>query len=105
MLNDESAVKITAYNFNHSALWFTMYDSSFQISCPKAIKDSKTKLNYIIAHLQPEAVTIIRDVIMNPDSVEPYEIERAELIKRSGGNHPIKKSGNYSSERSSRSTT
>ncbi|GFT35379.1 hypothetical protein TNCV_275021 [Trichonephila clavipes] len=60
---------------------------------PQAITDSKTKFNYIIAHLPPEAATIIRDVIMIPDPVEPYEKARTELIKEAV-NHPIKKSGN-----------
>ncbi|GFT91975.1 transposon Tf2-9 polyprotein [Trichonephila clavipes] len=83
-MNDVGAVKIPAYNFHDPALWFTMCDSTFQLGCPKAITDSKTKFNYIIAHLPPEAATIIRDVIMNPDPVEPYEKARMELIKRSG---------------------
>ncbi|GFU92951.1 transposon Tf2-9 polyprotein [Trichonephila clavipes] len=83
-MNDVGAVKIPAYNFHDPALWFTMCDSTFQLGCPKAITDSKTKFNYIIAHLPPEAATIIRDVIMNPDPVEPYEKARTELIKRSG---------------------
>ncbi|GFV86518.1 transposon Tf2-9 polyprotein [Trichonephila clavipes] len=61
-----------------------MCDSTFQLGCPKAITDSRTKFNYIITHLPPEAATIIRDVIMNPDPVEPYEKVRTELIKRSG---------------------
>ncbi|GFU08702.1 transposon Tf2-9 polyprotein [Trichonephila clavipes] len=61
-----------------------MCDSTFQLGCPKAITDSRTEFNYIIAHLPPEAATIIRDVIMNPDPVEPYEKARTELIKRSG---------------------
>ncbi|GFV19013.1 hypothetical protein TNCV_4758981 [Trichonephila clavipes] len=83
-MNDVGAVKIPAYNFHDPALWFTMRDSTFQLGCPKAITDSKTKFNYIIAHLPPEAATIIRDVIMNPDPVEPYEKAKMELIKRSG---------------------
>ncbi|GFS47684.1 transposon Tf2-11 polyprotein [Trichonephila clavipes] len=83
-MNDVGAVKIPAYNFHDPALWFTMCGSTFQLGCPKAITDSKTKFNYIIAHLPPEAATIIRDVIMNPDPVEPYEKARMELVKRSG---------------------
>ncbi|GFW41299.1 transposon Ty3-G Gag-Pol polyprotein [Trichonephila clavipes] len=61
-----------------------MCDSTFQLGCPKAITDSRTKFNYIIANLPPEAATIIRGVIMNPDPVEPYGKARTELIKRSG---------------------
>ncbi|GFY48246.1 transposon Tf2-6 polyprotein [Trichonephila inaurata madagascariensis] len=49
-----------------------------------AITESKTKFSYIIANLHPKAATIIRNAIMNPDFVEPYETARAELIKRSG---------------------
>ncbi|GFW73107.1 transposon Tf2-9 polyprotein [Trichonephila clavipes] len=99
-MNDVGAVKIPAYNFHDPALWFTMCDSTFQLGCPKAITDSKTKFNYIIAHLPPEAATIIRDVIMNPDPVEPYEKARTELIKRSGesSHQEIR---NYSSEKNS----
>ncbi|GFU90808.1 transposon Ty3-I Gag-Pol polyprotein [Trichonephila clavipes] len=97
-MNDVGAVKIPAYNFHDPALWFTMCDSTFQLGCPKAITDSKTKFNYIIAHLPPEAATIIRDVIMNPDPVEPAEKSENGANKKEAVNHPIKKSGNYSSE-------
>ncbi|GFQ85456.1 transposon Ty3-I Gag-Pol polyprotein [Trichonephila clavata] len=58
--------------------------ASFNLACPKEIRDSKTKFNCIIANLPPEAATIIRDVIMNPDPLELYEIVRVGLIKRSG---------------------
>ncbi|GFW97120.1 transposon Tf2-9 polyprotein [Trichonephila clavipes] len=100
-MNDVGAVKIPAYNFHYPALWFTMCDSTFQLGYPKAITDSRTKFNYIIAHLPSEAATIIRDIIMNPHPVEPYEKARTELIKEAV-NHPIKKSGNYSSEKNSK---
>lgn len=78
------AVKIPAYNFNDPALWFTICESTFQLGCPKAITESRTKFNYIIAHLPPEASAIIRDVILNPDATDPYTHVKTELIKRSG---------------------
>ncbi|GFW35020.1 transposon Tf2-9 polyprotein [Trichonephila clavipes] len=96
-MNDVGAVKIPAYNFHDPALWFTMCDTHSN-NCPKAITDNKTKFNYIIAHLPPEAATIIRDVIMNPRPCGALRKARTELIKEAV-NHPIKKSGNYSSER------
>ncbi|GFU33370.1 transposon Tf2-9 polyprotein [Trichonephila clavipes] len=83
-MNDVSAFKIPAYNFNDPALWFTMWDNTIQLGSPKAITYSRTQFNYIIVNLPPEAATIIRDVIMNPDPVEPYKTARTELIKRSG---------------------
>lgn len=82
-MNEVTAVKIPAYNFNDPALWFTICESTFQLGCPKAITESKTKFNYIIAHLPPEATSIIRDVILNPDSDDPYTHVKNELIKRS----------------------
>ncbi|GFV18419.1 hypothetical protein TNCV_886501, partial [Trichonephila clavipes] len=70
------------------------------ILCPKAITDSKTKFD-TSSHLPPEAATIIRDVIMNPDPCgRPYESENG-ANKKKRVNHPIKKSGNYSSEKNS----
>ena len=78
-----SAVKIPVYNFSDPALWFTICESTFQLGCPKPVTESKTKYNYIIAHLPPEATTIIRDVILNPDAADPYTHVKTELIKRS----------------------
>lgn len=79
-----TAVKIPAYNFSDPALWFLMCESTFGLGTPKPLTDSKTKFNYIVAHLPPDAATIIRDVIMNPDATDPYTHAKTELIKRSG---------------------
>lgn len=83
-MTEISAVKIPVYNFSDPALWFTICESTFQLGCPKPVTESKTKYNYIIAHLPPEATTIIRDVILNPDENDPYTHVKTELIKRSG---------------------
>ncbi|GFT03768.1 transposon Tf2-9 polyprotein [Trichonephila clavipes] len=61
-----------------------MCGSTYQLGCPKAVTDNRTKFNYIIAHLPSEVATIIPDVIMNLYPVNPYKTARAELIKRSG---------------------
>lgn len=79
-----NAVKIPAYNFGDPALWFTMCESTFELGTPKPVTESKTKFNYIVAHLPPEAATIVRDVITNPNAADPYSQLKAELIKRSG---------------------
>lgn len=83
-MTDVCAVKIPTYNFQDPALWFTMCEATFELGTPKPITESKTKFNYIISHLPPEAATIIRDVITNPDKTEPYEQIKKELIKRCG---------------------
>lgn len=79
-----NAVKIPVYNFGDPALWFTMCESTFELGTPKPITESRTKFNYIVSHLPPEAATIVRDVITSPDSTDPYHQLKVELVKRSG---------------------
>ncbi|KAF8795394.1 hypothetical protein HNY73_003247 [Argiope bruennichi] len=38
-----------------------MLDSTFELASPKAITESKTKYNYVLAHLPPEIATVVRD--------------------------------------------
>lgn len=84
MAQEVSAVKIPMFNFSDPGLWFTMCESTFELGIPKPITESRTKFNYIVATLPPEAATIIRDVITNPDPTDPYGVLKTELTKRSG---------------------
>ncbi|XP_035210911.1 uncharacterized protein LOC118185191 [Stegodyphus dumicola] len=76
------AVKIPVYNFADPALWFTMCEATFELGTPKAISESRTKYNYIVSHLPAEAASIVRDVIKAPNSTDPYNHIKTELIKR-----------------------
>lgn len=77
-------LKIPGYNFADPALWFHMCECTFELGAPKAISESRTKFNYIVSHLPPEAASIVRDVITKPDPTDPYKHIKDELIKRSG---------------------
>lgn len=79
-----SAVKIPIFNPSDPALWFRMCESTFELATPKPITVSKTKFNYIVAHIPPETASLVRDVIVNPDPEDPYKNLREELTKRSG---------------------
>lgn len=79
-----SAVKIPIFNSNDPALWFKMCESTFELALPKAITASKTKFNYIVAHVPPEIASLVRDVIVNPDPEDPYKKLKEEITKRSG---------------------
>lgn len=83
-MTDVNAVKIPIYNYSDPALWFYMCESTFELGIPKAITDSKTKYNYIVANIPPEAASTVRDVITKPDATDPYQHIKTELIKRSG---------------------
>lgn len=84
MAQEVGAVKIPAYNFADPSLWFLMCEATFELGTPKAISESKTKFNYIASNLPPEAATVVRDVIVNPDKDDPYGVLKKELIRRSG---------------------
>ncbi|GFR06757.1 hypothetical protein TNCT_689811 [Trichonephila clavata] len=59
-----------------------MVGRTLELGYPKPITYSRTKFSYILAHPTPEVATIIRDVIMNHDPLDPYETASVELIKR-----------------------
>ncbi|GBO42553.1 hypothetical protein AVEN_87181-1 [Araneus ventricosus] len=65
-MTEISAVRIPPYNFGDPHLWFAMCDRTFGLG---AVTDSVTKFNYIVSNLPPEAAAIVRDVIINPDTV------------------------------------
>lgn len=83
-MTEISAVRIPPYNFGDPHLWFAMCDRTFGLGVPKAVTDSVTKFNYIVSNLPPEAAAIVRDVIINPDTVDPYTQIKTQLIQRSG---------------------
>ncbi|GFR22774.1 uncharacterized protein TNCT_695161 [Trichonephila clavata] len=45
-----------------------MLESTFELAVPKPITDERTKYNYCVAHLSPDAALAVRDVSTNPYS-------------------------------------
>ncbi|GFY01378.1 uncharacterized protein TNCV_849861 [Trichonephila clavipes] len=66
------------------ALWFGMLESTFELAVPKPITDERTKYNYCVAHLSPDAAVAVRDVILSPGSINPYSKLKDEVIARCG---------------------
>lgn len=79
-----SAVVIPPYISEDPALWFHMLESTFELATPKAITESKTKYNHVVAHLPPPIATMVRDVIISPDGSDPFKNLKEEIIKRCG---------------------
>ncbi|GBL74669.1 hypothetical protein AVEN_243559-1 [Araneus ventricosus] len=59
-----------------------MLESTFERASPKPITESKTKYNYVVAHLPPEITTVVRDVIIQPDPSDPYTDLKSKIIAR-----------------------
>ncbi|GFQ65318.1 uncharacterized protein TNCT_533941, partial [Trichonephila clavata] len=83
-MEDISAVKIPAFVSSDPALWFGMLKSTFELAIPKPITDERTKYNYCVAHLSPDAPMAFRDVILSPGSTNPYSKLKEEVIARCG---------------------
>ncbi|KAF8791342.1 uncharacterized protein LOC129959660 [Argiope bruennichi] len=79
---ETAAVVIPPFIKPDPALWFHMLDSTFELASPKAITESKTKYNYVVVHLPPEIATVVRDVIIQPHSTDPYSDLKAIVIER-----------------------
>ncbi|GFW75841.1 uncharacterized protein TNCV_4430231 [Trichonephila clavipes] len=61
-----------------------MLESTFELAVPKPITDERTKYNYCVAHLSPDAAMAVRDVILSPGSINPYSKLKDEIIARCG---------------------
>ncbi|GFX78392.1 uncharacterized protein TNCV_3034351 [Trichonephila clavipes] len=83
-MEDISAVKIPAFVSSDPALWFGMLESTFELAVPKPITDERTKYNYCVAHLPPDAAMAVRDVILSPGSINPYSKLKDGVIARCG---------------------
>ncbi|GFQ69209.1 uncharacterized protein TNCT_170871 [Trichonephila clavata] len=81
-MEDISVVKIPAFVSSDPALWFGMLESTFELAIPKPITDERTKYNYCVAHLSPDAAMAVRDVILSPGSTNPYSKLKEEVIAR-----------------------
>lgn len=80
--SETSAVVIPSFIPVDPSLWFHMLESTFELATPKAITEERTKYNYVVANLPPNIATIVRDVIIQPDAVTPYQNLKSKIIER-----------------------
>lgn len=86
-MSKSNAVMLPPYNRSDPALWFVICESTFNLA-PKPITNSKHKYHHIVSQLPPEIASLVRDILIKPDSEDPYKILKNEIIKRSGGLSP-----------------
>ncbi|XP_076235701.1 uncharacterized protein LOC143182083 [Calliopsis andreniformis] len=76
---DRVAVRIPEFCPSDPEMWFGMSERSFEAS---GVTLENTKFGYILGALPPQYAAEVRDIIMNPPPLEPYQKLKTELIRR-----------------------
>ncbi|GBM66174.1 hypothetical protein AVEN_68299-1 [Araneus ventricosus] len=83
-MEDVSVVKIPIFISSDPSLWFTMLESTFESAISKPITESRTKYNHCVVNIPPDIAMTVRDIIMSPDTTDPYDNLKNEVISRYG---------------------
>ena len=60
-------------------MWFALAEAQFTA---RGVTVQKTRFDYVVSSLSPEFTTEVRDLLFNPTEDRPYDILKAQLIKR-----------------------
>jgi len=72
-------LRIPEFTPTDPELWFSIMDRSFQAA---GITTDSTKFGYALTAIGPRYTLEVRDIIMNPPTVNAYQTLRTELVKR-----------------------
>ncbi|KER29490.1 hypothetical protein T265_03870 [Opisthorchis viverrini] len=76
---DILSLRLPAYGIHHPRLWFAQVEAIFEC---RRVRSQQTKYGCVVVHLPPEVAVEIADVIYEKPDVNPYDILKDGLIKR-----------------------
>lgn len=82
-----TALKLPPFWPKDPDTWFAQVEAQF---ATRGMSVEKTKFDYLVASLSPDAATEVRDLILTPPTATPYTLLKEALIKRFVGSNQQK---------------
>ena len=68
-------------------VWFAQVEAQF---ATRRVTSQKTRFEYVVSSLGPEFAAEVRDLLLRPPEENPYDILKAELVKRTAASEQRK---------------
>ena len=81
------SIKLPPFWPTDPEVWFTQVEAMFTT---KGVTVQRTHFDYVVSSLSPEFATEVRDLLLKPPMDDPYDVLKAELVKRTAASEQRK---------------